>query len=434
MSDRIKSLVQAVRSTLSSVFSKSASGFKAGAKATSESGMFSKTTFNRLVVLSLIGGAVYAISTHPPIKRIPRGEVAVRINQLTGGTDQVRDGSLIVVPGLHELRLFKLQDQLYKPTRSSRADGEAPFQSVEGLSLGVDLSIRYALDPDKVSNLSRSLPENINAEIVEPAVQGVIYKAFTVYTVREIFSSKRADIQKQIEAELKPRLAADGIILRGVTMGKVDLPADYKRGMEKLLAEELESEKMRYTLELKDKQVKQTALEAEAAKIQREKAAEAAGAEQIIAAKAQEEAMKHVLPFKEKQIEQRRFEAEAEKMARIKTSEGAAQARVIEAQGEADSRRKLADADAYRQDLVGKVASVQMEREGALLSKHPLLIQKTMADKLSDKVSVIIAPPPTDGSFIGATLLGSGRNNRQGMQKVSTEAETETANENKESQ
>jgi hypothetical protein len=47
-----------------------------------------------------------------------------------------------------------------------------------------------------------------------------------------------------------------------------------------------------------------------------------------------------------------------------------------------------------------------MERDGALLSKHPLLIQKTMADKLSDKVSVIIAPPPAGGGFIGSTLLG----------------------------
>jgi hypothetical protein len=46
-----------------------------------------------------------------------------------------------------------------------------------------------------------------------------------------------------------------------------------------------------------------------------------------------------------------------------------------------------------------------MERDGALLSKHPLLIQKTMADKLSDKIQVIIAPPQTNG-FIGANLLG----------------------------
>ena len=114
---------------------------------------------------------------------------------------------------------------------------------------------------------------------------------------------------------------------------------------------------MRYALELKEKQVEQSALEADADKIRREKAAEAAGTEQIIAARAQEQAMAHVPPFKQKQIEQRRLEAEADKTARIKTSEGNAQARLIEATGEADARRKLADAEAYRQHTIGKVAA-----------------------------------------------------------------------------
>ena len=131
-----------------------------------------------------------------------------------------------------------------------------------------------------------------------------------------------------------------------------------------------------------------------AQKVRREPAAEAAARERIIAAKAQAEAMKHVLPFKQKEIEQRGLEAEAEKLTRIKRAEATAQSRRIEAAGEADSRRKLADAEAYRQERMGKVASEQLARDGALIDKHPLLIQKTMADKLSDKISVIIAPPP----------------------------------------
>ena len=140
--------------------------------------------------------------------------------------------------------------------------------------------------------------------------------------------------------------------------------------------------------------------------MRRGKSAEAAGQAQIIAAKAQEEAMKHVIPFKQRQIEQRRLEAEADKTARIKNAEAGAQARRIEADGEADARQKLADAEAYRMERVGKASADQMAREGALLSRHPLLIQKTLADKLSDKVQVIIAPPPGDGGFVGANLLG----------------------------
>src|SRR5688572_4838761 len=197
--------------------------------------------------------------------------------------------------------------------------------------------------------------------------------------------------------------------------------------MEGLLGEELATEKMRYTLELKDKRVKETALDAEAEKVRREKAAEAAGNEQIIAARAQSEAMKHVLPFKQKQIQQRRLEAEAEKQSRIRTAEGSAQARRIEANGEADARQKLSDAEVYRLEKVGKFNAEQMAREGALVTKHPLLIQKTLADKLSDKIQVIIAPP-SDGQFIGSTLLGQKRESAMTANaQVETEAEVHAA-------
>ncbi|HAT31320.1 MAG TPA: spfh domain / band 7 family protein [Janthinobacterium sp.] len=403
MSNRISALLQAIRKAGGAVAAGMAAPFKlAGRGVAAAKGRGLAT---RLCAAAALGAAAYAVFRHPPLQIIEHGEVAIRTNQLTGGRTELPEGVGLVLPGLHQLRRYSLLDQVYHPA----LDGGAPFQSSEGLSLGVDLSVRYALDPARLPSIAHRLPADIGGQVVEPSVQGVIYKIFTRFTVREIFSSKRAEIQQLIEAELKPKLAADGILLRTVTIGKVDLPAQYKAGMDSLLAEELATEKMRYTLELKQKEVTQTGLEADAEKIKREKAAEAAGSEQIIAAKAQEEAMKHVLPFKQKQIEQRQYEAEAEKVARIKTSEGTAQARIIEAAGEADSRRKLADAEAYRQDLIGKIASAQLERDGALISKHPLLIQKTMADKLSDKISVIIAPPPSDGGFIGAALLGAGR-------------------------
>jgi regulator of protease activity HflC (stomatin/prohibitin superfamily) len=406
MSGRFKNIANTIASAFSSAFVKGATGVKSGLSASSSFVRTRSPGSNKLLLLSAIGVAGYALYKHPPVQHIARGEIGVRVNQFTGSASLMKDGRVWVLPGLYELHHYSLKDQVYRPAHNSGVD-DAPFQSIEGLSLGVDLTVRYAINPDALATMSKSLPDDLDGEIIDPSVQGVIYKVFTAYTVREIFSSKRQEIQQKIEAELKPALAAEGILLRNVMIGKIELPADYKRGMEKLLAEELESEKMRYTLELKEKQVKQTELEAQAEKVRRETEAEATASEQIIAAKAQEEAMKHVLPFKQKQIEQRQLEAEADKVSRIKMSEGAAQARIIEATGEADSRRKLADAEAYRQDLIGKVASEQLERDGELVTKHPLLIQKTMADKLSDKVSVIIAAPPANGGFIGSALLGS---------------------------
>ena len=359
-----------------------------------------------LVLAAVIAAVGYALYRHPPMKTIGRGELGVRANRVTGEVTEWREGSAFVFPGVHEARVFSVRDQVYRPVQSSRADGPSPFQSLEGLSLGIDVSVRYALDPARLRALWNSLPDDLGADIVEPAVQGVIYRIFARYTVREIFSTKRAEIQQAIESELRPRLARDGIALRDILIGKVDLPADYRRGMESLLAEELASEKMRYTLELKDKRVKETALDAEADKVRRESRAEASAREQIIAARAQEEAMKHVLPFKQRQVEQRKLEAEAERVSRIRRAEGTAEARKIEANGEAEARQKLAEAEAYRLERIGKVNAEQMAREGALVTRHPLLIQKALADKLSDKIQVIIAPPPSDG-FIGARLLGT---------------------------
>jgi regulator of protease activity HflC (stomatin/prohibitin superfamily) len=326
-----------------------------------------------ILAVLILALPAYLLYAHPPVESIGRGELGVRINRLSGEALEWREGSVLVLPGLHEAHVYPLRDQLYRPLDAARADGPAPFQSQEGLSIGVDLQVRYALDPARLRALNYAVPEDFGAAIVEPAVQGAIYKAFARYTVREIFSTKRAELQQAIEADLKDKLAAEGLVLRGVVIGKVDLPADYRRGMEALLAEELASEKMRYTLELKAKRVKESELEAEAQKVRRQKA------------------------------------AEAERFARVRMAEGNARARKIEAAAEARARQKLAQAEAYRLEQVGRANAAQLGREGPLVTQNPLLVQKAFADKLSERVQVIIAPTPTDGSFIGSALVGAAR-------------------------
>ncbi|GHU35650.1 hypothetical protein AGMMS50256_31150 [Betaproteobacteria bacterium] len=472
-----------------------------------------------LIACSILGLVAYTVATHITFQPVSRGETGLRINQWTGGVSRFQEGSVLVVPGLHEMRTFSLRDQEYQTDKEAK---ELVFQSLEGLSLNVDFSVRYALDPEKIPTMARILPEDISSEVVLPVIHNAFHRTLARYTAREIFSDRRQEIQEHITEELQSRLAGDGIKLKlltigkielpfslrdqvyqpgkgankpvfqsleglslgldfsvryaldlekipamarilpedidgevvlpiihdafhrtlarytvreifserrqeiqehitndlqtrlageGIklkllTIGKVELPGDYKKGMEKLLAAEQATEQMKYTLELKDKEVKASELVAMADKVRREKAAEAAGEEQIIAAKAQAEAMKHILPFKEKQIQQRALEADADKVTRLKNAQANADARRIEAEAEADSRKKLAEAEVYRLEQIGKVNSEQMAREGAILVQSPLLIQKSLADKLSDKISVIIAPPSASGGFIAENIIG----------------------------
>lgn len=356
--------------------------------------------------LGVAAAAVAAIAfvRQPPLLTVIPGELAVRTNVWTGVVTAERVGWMVMVPGVHVVDRFPLTDQTYRPTASASASGAAPYQSLEGLGFGLELTIRYALDPAQIAAL-RVPAAQVGQDIVDPLIDGVVRRVFATHTVREIFSSQRQQVEGELVAALTPLLAQDGVVLKGVFVGSVDLPAEYKQGLEELLAEGLASEKMRYTLELKEKAIKETELVAEADKVRQEKAAEAAGQTEIIAARAKAEAMKHVLPFKEKEIEQRRLEAEASKVARIKAAEGDAEARRIEASGEADSRRTIAASEAYRAEVLARAASEAMARDSILIAQNPLLIQKTLADKLSDNISVIIAPPDS-GGFFAAQLLG----------------------------
>src|SRR5688572_6913744 len=149
----------------------------------------------RLLATGPVLGTGLLLVLPPPVRMIAPGEVGVRINRLTGSITVVGEGPALVLPMLQELRRLPLRDQIYKPTDSARAEGAAPFQTVEGLSVGVSVSVRYALDRDRIADIAKRLPTNVGQELIEPVVDGVLHRSLAKHTVREIFTDKRVEIQ-----------------------------------------------------------------------------------------------------------------------------------------------------------------------------------------------------------------------------------------------
>src|ERR1041384_6667634 len=105
-----------------------------------------KLPIRTLLPVLIVGSAAYALYQNPPMRAIDRGEVGLRANRLTGDVSEINEGSAVVLPLVQELRWLPLRDQVYRPAQSARAEGPSPFQSLEGLSLGVDVAVRYAID------------------------------------------------------------------------------------------------------------------------------------------------------------------------------------------------------------------------------------------------------------------------------------------------
>jgi regulator of protease activity HflC (stomatin/prohibitin superfamily) len=341
---------------------------------------------------------------------VPDGFAGIRVSQLSG----VHPGTLY--PGIHLLApfidsmvLYDTREQVYSTAASSgtKASGEVlAVQAREGLNLGLAVTVRYRLDPARLASIHQNLPQPVNEQVVGPVVSSIYRQLAPNYLTREIFALKREELRTQAAVAIKARLASDGILVREVLLRDIQLPPDYAKGLEGLLLKEQENERLGTEQEIKEKEVKIAALEADAQKAREIKQAEAQAQVRVLQAKAESDAMQYTLPLKQKQIEQTKLEAEARKEATLQNAEAAAQAKVIDSKAEVERQKNLSDAEANRIRVTAAADAERMRFEAAILKQNPMLIQKIIAERLSDKLQIIMVP--MDGkNFFASDVLRS---------------------------
>ena len=202
------------------------------------------------------------------------------------------------------------------------------------------------------------------------------------------------------------------------------LPEDYARGLESLIEKEQEDEGLNVQTEIEKKQVQIAQYQAEQSKVRVVKQAEAGAQVRVLQAKAESDAMQYTLPLKEKQIQQTKLEAEARKDATIQNAEADAQAKVIDSKAEQERQRLLASAEADRIRVIAVADNERLRGEAAALKDNPLLINKIVAEKLSDKIQVLMVP--ADGKFFFANDVFKGlASNPAAKQEMDNEAEAD---------
>jgi regulator of protease activity HflC (stomatin/prohibitin superfamily) len=116
--------------------------------------------------------------------------------------------------------------------------------------------------------------------------------------------------------------------------------------------------------------------------------------------------MQYTLPLKQKQIEQTKLEAQARKEATLQNADAAAQAKVIDSKAELERQKNLSDAEANRIRVTAAADAERMKFEAAVLKQNPMLIQKIIAERLSDKLQIMMVP--MDGkNFFAADVMRS---------------------------
>ncbi len=335
---------------------------------------------------------------------VPEGSAGVRVSQISG----VRPGALypgvhFVLPLVERVAIYDLREHVFSTAVAEDPKKKAEVlrvQAREGLSIGLAVAVRYRIDPRRLDYIHANLPQPLDTEIVAPVVATVFRQVAPNYIVREVFATRREELRQRAADAISTRLGADGILVREVMLRDIQLPAENAKGLEGLLLKEQENEQLGTETEIRQKEVRIAELEAEAQKTRQIKQAEGAAQTRVLQAKAEADAMQYTLPLKQKQIEQTRFESEARKEATLKNAEAAAQAKLIDSKAELERRRLLADAEANRIRVTSAADAERMKLEALVLKQNPLLIQKIIAERLSDKLQIMMVP--TDGKFFFA--------------------------------
>ena len=332
---------------------------------------------------------------------VPSGTAAVRVSQLSGTmSGTLYPGTHFIAPLVHRAELFNIRDQVFATNPAEVTKDATPVLKVysrEGLPLGLGITVRYQLDPQRLAYVENNLPRPVETELMPPVVANAFRQTISGYLVRDVFSAKREEVRRAAADAITRRLASDGIVVKEVMLRDVALPPEYAKGLEGLLLKAQENDRLSIELEVKQKMVRTAELEAEAEKMRRVKEAEGRAQVTVLEAKAQADAMQHTLPLKEKQIQQSRLEAEARKEATVKNAEAAAAAKVIDSKAELEKRNLLSQADAQRVRVMAGADAERMKSEALVLKESPLLIQKIVAERLSDKVQIMMVP--MDGKF-----------------------------------
>jgi regulator of protease activity HflC (stomatin/prohibitin superfamily) len=335
------------------------------------------------------------------------GSAGVRVSQIWG----VRPGTLypgvhLVTPLIDSVAVYDTREQVYLTATTEGAKGAKELLTVqarEGLNIGIAVAVRYRIDPRRLDFIHANLPGDIGGEVVAPVVASTYRSLAPNYITREIFAVKREELRSKAAEAIKTRLESDGIMVREVVLRDIKLPEEYAKGLEGLLLKEQENERLGTEQEIKAKEVKIAELEAEAQKARDVKQAEAQAQVTVLQAKAQSDSMQYTLPLKQKQIEQSKLEAAARKEATLQNAEAAAQAKIIDSKAEIERQRNLADAEANRIRVTSEAEanrirvtaaadSERMKYEAVVLKQNPMLIQKIIAERLSDKLQIMMVP------------------------------------------
>lgn len=195
-----------------------------------------------MAILVSVGAALFALSNAFTV--IPAGHVGV-IDFFGTVSDKTLKAGINVVNPLAKIVKMSIKTQELKEVMD--------VPSKEGLTVQLEVSVLYHLNPEKAADVYKTVGENYESIILEPQFRSVTRGVTAGFEAKALYTSEREHLSRLIMDEVAKITAARGITVESAPLRRVGLPAGLSSSIEQKLQAEQESQRMQFVL-TKEKQ------------------------------------------------------------------------------------------------------------------------------------------------------------------------------------
>ena len=150
--------------------------------------------------------------------------------------------------------------QMSVQTQEIKERMEVP--SKEGMTMIIEVSVLYHLDPDKASDVYRSVGPEYATVILEPQFRSVTRGVTAAFEAKALYTSEREHIAQLITTDLKQLVEPRGVAIESTPLRQLALPDKLKNAIEEKLSADQESQRMQFVLAKEQQEAERKRIEA----------------------------------------------------------------------------------------------------------------------------------------------------------------------------
>jgi regulator of protease activity HflC (stomatin/prohibitin superfamily) len=135
--------------------------------------------------------------------------------------------------------------------------------SQEGLTVKLEVSALYHLDPEKAADVYRTVGTDYAEIILQPQFRSVTRGVTAQYEARALYTSEREKLAETIASDLRKLVEPRGISIEATPLRQLTLPARLATAIEEKLGADQESQRMQFVLAKERQEAERRRIEAQ---------------------------------------------------------------------------------------------------------------------------------------------------------------------------